>query len=255
MKILYFSATGNSLYIAKRLGGELLSMPELHRNGVYEITGDTAGIVCPVYGFSLPNLVKDYLEKAVIRAEYIFSIMTFGNVSLAALSHMKKLLEKRGAKPDYLNEIKMVDNYLPLFDSAAQRGIHRDENIESKINEITHDIQEQKHFAPGHTAFQKFISGGTAALWGNKRAMNRRDKDFTVNDACNACGTCRAVCPAGNIAGTKKPLYRHTCEFCLACIHLCPKNAIHLKNEKSWERFRHPRVTTAEIINANRQLR
>ena len=28
MTVLYFSSTGNSLYIAKRIGGKLLSIPE-----------------------------------------------------------------------------------------------------------------------------------------------------------------------------------------------------------------------------------
>ncbi|MDR2515952.1 MAG: EFR1 family ferrodoxin [Spirochaetaceae bacterium] len=254
MKILYFSATGNSLYIAQRLGGELLSIPQMYKNGIYEITDDVAGIICPVYGFTVPNMVKDYLEKAVIRADYVFSIMTFGNVSLAALTHMKKLLEKRGVHLNYGNEIQMVDNYLPFFEISAQLGMNKDEHIENKINEIAQDLKEQKHFLKGHTGFQKFISGGASAVWGNKKAMNRRDKNFLVNDLCNACGTCRNVCPAGNIAGTGKPDYRHNCEFCLACIHLCPQNAIHLKNEKSEKRFRNPRIKLLEIINANKVI-
>ncbi|SPW87228.1 Uncharacterised protein [Enterococcus faecium] len=29
MTILYFTATGNSLYVAKRLGGKLISIPQM----------------------------------------------------------------------------------------------------------------------------------------------------------------------------------------------------------------------------------
>ena len=253
MKILFFSATGNSLYIAKRLGGELLSIPRLQKNGVYEIAGNAVGIVCPVYGFTMPNLVKEYLEKAEIRAEYVFAIMTFGNEALGALTQMKKLLNKRGVHLRYANAIEMIDNYLPLFEIDAQLKKRKEQNIEEKINAIAQDIQARRHLLPKQSLFPRFISTLVSALWENKKAANKRDKQFLVNDSCNGCGICRAVCPAANIAGTGKPEYRHTCEFCLACIHLCPRNAIHVRAEKSAKRFINANIRLSEIINANTQ--
>ena len=50
MKTLYFSSTGNCLYVAKCLGGECLSIPKLIKQGIYEIKDDVVGIVFPVYG-------------------------------------------------------------------------------------------------------------------------------------------------------------------------------------------------------------
>jgi ferredoxin len=254
MKIVYFSSTGNSLYIAKRLGGELLSIPQLKKNGIYEIIDDVVGIICPVYGFTIPNFVKEYLEKVIIRAEYIFSIMTFGNISMAALTQIRKLLEKQGVRLHYSNEIEMVDNYLPIFEITNQLKMNKDESIELKINDIKNDIKGRKQFLINHNWFQKFISNIFSALWENKKTINKRDKNFIVNDFCNGCGTCRNVCPMGNITGTEKPEYQHKCEFCLACIHLCPKNAIHLKNEKSEKRFINPNIKLSEIINANKSI-
>ncbi|MDR1230354.1 MAG: EFR1 family ferrodoxin [Spirochaetaceae bacterium] len=252
MKILYFTSTGNCLYIAKRLGGELLSIPQLQKDGVFEITDDVVGIICPIYGFNMPHLVRRYLENAIIKAEYIFTVMTFGNRSVAALAQMKKLLGKRGVALHYSNEIKMVDNYLPGFDITDQLRIHTDENIELKINDVVNDIKERKHFLKNHTRFQKFVSNVFSSLM-TKRVMNGMVKNFIVNDLCNGCGTCRKVCPMGNIAGTEKPEYQNNCEFCLACIHLCPKNAIHLKNEKSEKRFLNQHIKLSEITDANKQ--
>jgi ferredoxin len=200
----------------------------------------------------MPHLVKHYIENVTIKAEYIFAIMTFGNRSMAALTQMKKLLGKRGVQLHYSNEVKMVDNYLPGYDITDQLKIHTDESIELKINDIVNDIKEQKYFLENHSRFQKFTSSVFSVLM-TKEIMNGMVKKFIVNDLCNSCGTCRKVCPMDNIAGTGKPEYQNNCEFCLACIHLCPKNAIHLKNEKSGKRFINHHIKLSEIINANKQ--
>ena len=54
MKVLYFTGTGNSLYVAKRIGGELLSIPKLMKEEQFIIEDDIVGIICPVYGFAVP---------------------------------------------------------------------------------------------------------------------------------------------------------------------------------------------------------
>ena len=44
------------------------------------------------------------------------------------------------------------------------------------------------------------------------------------------------------------------CEFCLACIHACPNNAIALKREKNQNaRFLNENININEIINSNNQ--
>lgn len=54
MKICYFTATGNCLYVAKRIGGELLSNPQMMRSGELEISDDVVGIISPVYAGEMP---------------------------------------------------------------------------------------------------------------------------------------------------------------------------------------------------------
>lgn len=49
MKLLYFTATGNSLYIAKSFGGELISIPSMVKSGTFEFSDDKIGIIFPVY--------------------------------------------------------------------------------------------------------------------------------------------------------------------------------------------------------------
>lgn len=61
MTICYFSATGNSLYVARRIGGELLSIPQLMRQDEIHIEDDAIGVVCPCYNVEIPMMVRDFI--------------------------------------------------------------------------------------------------------------------------------------------------------------------------------------------------
>lgn len=68
--ILYFTATGNSLYVARQLAGEageLLSIPQLVKAGRYELEADEIGIVYPVYGHMPPATANAILQKSGTR--------------------------------------------------------------------------------------------------------------------------------------------------------------------------------------------
>ena len=76
---------------------------------------------------------------------------------------------------------------------------------------------------------------------------------YTVDGGCVLCGTCAKVCPMGNIAVTDHVAFGQSCATCQACIHACPSRAIHMRGERSAERWRNPEVSLAEIVAANRQ--
>ena len=63
--ILYFSATGNSQYVADRLasalGQEALSMVDCLRRGETTLTDDILCVVSPTYFWGLPSIVKEFL--------------------------------------------------------------------------------------------------------------------------------------------------------------------------------------------------
>ena len=68
MKVCYFTATGNCLYVAKQIGGDLLSIPQLMKQETIEISDDTVGIISPVYAGEMPGMVRSFLTRAKIRA-------------------------------------------------------------------------------------------------------------------------------------------------------------------------------------------
>ena len=55
MKTFYFSATGNSLSVAKRIGGELISIPQIINSEDKTVKDDVIGIVFPIYSLNFPR--------------------------------------------------------------------------------------------------------------------------------------------------------------------------------------------------------
>ena len=254
MKILYFTSTGNCLYVAKKIGGELLSIPQLSKNKIYEINDDIVGIISPVYMWDIPRPVQKYLKIVKIKANYIFVLMTYGSVQVGAIGLIKKLLENNNIQIHYSNIIKMVDNYLPIFEIEKQLKTKNDDDIDLKINSIVADIYNKKNNILKPLFLQYIISKIYSSLNLTDKFMNKAVKLFYINNYCDKCNICHKVCPMGNITGIDKPEYSNKCEFCLSCIHNCPKNAIHLKNERSDKRFRNKKINLVDIINSNNQI-
>lgn len=79
--ILYFTGTGNCLYIARQLAGKntkLLSIPQMVKREKYDFEADEIGIVYPIYGHMPPYMVRQFIQKAKLKAEYKFSVLTYG---------------------------------------------------------------------------------------------------------------------------------------------------------------------------------
>ena len=66
--ILYFTGTGNCLYVARQLAGEnaeLLSIPQMVKRGKYEFEADEIGLVYPIYGHMPPYMVREFIKRPV----------------------------------------------------------------------------------------------------------------------------------------------------------------------------------------------
>lgn len=62
----YFTATGNSLYVAKQFDANLISIPQVINNDNLSFQDETIGIVCPVFDNLPPQFVIDFIDVSIL---------------------------------------------------------------------------------------------------------------------------------------------------------------------------------------------
>ena len=227
MKILYYTTTGNNLYIAKQLSGELYSIPQLVRDELFDIEDDIVGIVFPVFFATSPKTLREYIDKVNIKTDYLFLIASYGSDGdQNALRIMKETLNRRGISVNYTNSVLMIDNFLPVFDIAQDKEIKRDLDVDGQISDNIEEVLESTMTGKYH---------------------------IQVGDDCSSCKICVRVCPRGNVTLTEDgPVMGDDCDFCLGCVQHCKTNTLTINDELNPnERYRNPNVRISQIIKSN----
>ncbi|MBQ9068814.1 MAG: EFR1 family ferrodoxin [Eggerthellaceae bacterium] len=251
MKVCYFTATGNCLYVAERIGDELLSIPQLMKQDEIELEDEAVGIVCPVYAVEMPMMVREFMHKAKIKTDYFFFVYTYGEGYAEALAHAELVAQEVGLDLAYANAVQMVDNYLPGFEMGQQIDSLVRKDVEGQLERLWADIAARRESRVDVTP----ETLAAVETWQQRLAVPILRKDtarhYIVTDAYTRCGICAQVCPAGNIVVGDKVVFEDKCEVCYACLHACPQCALHIPRERSAARFRNEHISLKRIIEAN----
>lgn len=249
--IFYFSATGNSQYIAQRLaevtGETLVSITECLKNHKYTwelLPAERVGFVTPVYFFGLPSIVSEFirnLDLCVRGQHFVYHVVTFGTITGQSHYMMEKALRKKGLNLDGRYIVKMVDTYTLMFDLSDEEKCEKvmkdaevciDRVIEKVVNRVRGDFDNRK--IPHWLAFPY--------TYCNRK---KSTAPFVALGRCIGCGACAKKCPMGAIEmRDNRPIWiKEQCLQCLGCLHRCPVFAIQYgKKTIKHGQFVHPGV-------------
>ena len=231
--ILFFSGTGNSNYVAKRiadaLGDEIVNLnARIKASDTSPVeTDERLIIVTPTYAWRIPRVVRDWLLKTELRgAKQAWFVMTCGSEIGNAAKYSRALCEKKGFEYMGSAQIVMPENYIAMFNAPEKDEARKIvEKAQPDIAFAIECLKKGESFpAPRNNIYDRFMSSAVNPVF---FALIVKAEPFRVLDGCVGCGKCAALCPTNNIKIVDgRPVWGGDCTHCMACICYCPKNAV-----------------------------
>lgn len=233
--VLYFSGTGNSRYVAKRIaeisGDQMISINQrLKAQDFSPVHSDNALVfVGPVYAGRLPRVMEEYIRTVDFQvtsssAKRAYFVVTCAQTPWATVEYVEKLCREASLALIGFNSVVMPQGY--IAGGGTQPKEVNDKILkeaEPKIIQIAETIRDRQMLSPeepGKAMMSKVLN---PIMY----AMMISAKGFTATDKCTGCGKCEARCPLNNVKLVNgKPTWGKNCTHCMACIAGCPVEAI-----------------------------
>jgi len=247
---IYFSATGNTKYIAemfsRKMEAKCLSIEtEATDDLKNELKSHNTIAFCyPIYGSRAPRIMREFVakHKGDIEGKKIIILVTQVLFSGDGARVFTDMFNKGAIEVIYAEHFRMPNNVcnIPLLRKPSKRTIQRYiTRAEAKMSRTTQNIKEGKIIKRGFSRFSKLIGNIQGQPWqGNTRAeihkqgrlrtMEQRAKTgVRIRKECNACGLCVNICPMKNLENhNSKIVQKNNCIICYRCVNQCPRKAI-----------------------------
>jgi ferredoxin/flavodoxin len=252
--IYYFSGTGNSYYIAKRIAAflprtEVVNIADIACKNI-DLLYERVGIVFPVYYGGLPPMVHKFVDKLRFGLDnYVFSVVTKGGMSGAVNDELAAVVAERGGRLNAAFKVSMPGNFIAVYGAFPEpiqnRMLRKADITAERIAEAAAKKLHSRH--AGDTQAEKIKN--IAPLTERIKNYGAFSANYRVSGKCNGCGRCAKVCPSQNIKlENNRPLFSSKCERCMACIQWCPQNAIaYMDKTTNRKRYHHPKVIAEQL--------
>jgi len=246
--VLYFSATGNTAFIAreiaKRLDDECVDLLDRIKQQEHApLHSEKPFVICaPVYVCEMPRFLSKYLrEQSFSGSKEVYFVFTSGGYCgisgvLAKSLFRKKKMHYRGCA-----EFTMPRNYVASDAYSMLTAPEVEERITracGMLDSVAASIRAGENLISRHVfLFETVITVPFNPVWSK---FKLRAKDFYATEKCIGCGKCAKLCPLNNISlQERKPVWHDSCSHCMACIANCPTEAIEYGTiTQSKERYR-----------------
>ncbi|MBR2934767.1 MAG: EFR1 family ferrodoxin [Oscillospiraceae bacterium] len=252
--VLYFSATGNTEYVARELARQLNDecvdlLPRIKTGDHTPLHSNRPFIVCaPIYVCEMPRFLSKYLKQQTFTGSSdIYCAFTSGGYCGIAGPLAKSLFRKKGMTYRGHAEITMPRNYVANDTYPMLPPKQVEERIckaKAQIDHAVSCIRAGEDLCARHVfLFESLITLPFNPVWCKYKLTA---KDFYTTDKCVGCGKCAKLCPLNNITiKDGRPVWGDTCTHCMACIANCPTECIEYgtlsqgKERYTFKKYRH----------------
>lgn len=250
MKIYYFTGTGNSLYTAKEISKKLNDNKIVSMLDGDDVADSSTVIITPLYHYSLPPIVSDFLLKLELKeCDYLSLIVTAEFANGNAIEECQKIVDKKGIILNSAYYIKMPTNYLLSSKMLDDKKISKNLiSSKKKILKICNDIkQRNNHIFKESKLYSNLLNTKKSYKKFTRKYINY-DSGFSTNNKCNSCKLCEDSCPANNIEVNTSVTWSGNCLACLRCINICKLKAIEYGSKTiDKKRYINPEVSINEL--------
>jgi NAD-dependent dihydropyrimidine dehydrogenase PreA subunit len=258
--VLYFSATGNTRYVAEqlaeRLKDQLMDLgPRIKGKDYRDIHSDSPFVLCaPTYVSAPPVFFTEFIRRVEFTGNReVYYVSTSGGYSGISGVIVGRIIRRKGMAYRGWAEFKMPPNYIAnkphrLPEPSVIRQLIT--KSAQQAGSVSEAIQEGRKLKSRHIWLLEYL---VDYLLGPPLCrIGHRVDGFVATDRCTSCGLCERKCPM-NIIGLHegRPVWSgKTCAHCMACIQNCPVEAIEFGNvTQGRKRYRLKEYTLSGISN------
>lgn len=231
IKIYYFSGTGNTFLIAKKIKETFenenyeVDLNKITSYNPAELENDChLGIVVPVAIQSTFPIVWDFIDKLPYgNKRKVFLADTMEIFSGGIVGPMKKILKSKGYICIGAHEFKMSSSMQKKEEKVETGKIKN----ESALNEA---VEYAKNLLEGKTNWGRVpvMSDLMKSFSNSRKIWTKMSEGIKINDdICVRCRICEKHCPVGamSLVDNHIKINHNQCIDCMRCVNYCPVDA------------------------------